>query len=270
MALYDLGGPIVTQFPHLQTIRALDAEMPVLLLADDGANSIAADALYHGAWSGIVKTAEHLRLLPDIIVAALEKRRDIAQLQAQVGSLANSQRPDATLESMSSAFLAFDCNWNYTYVNAHAGKLFARAPEDLVGKHIWTEFPEGVGQPFHRVCERVMQTGEQEEFVDYYPTADRWFLKRVIPTGAGLSIFFDDITAQKQAELQLAASERHLRAIIRHRTGVRGAAGCRWIAVGHESGRVTHVRGRVAGASPKSLRVFAGRRATLPRFPRVD
>ncbi|MEO5595816.1 MAG: PAS domain S-box protein [Lysobacteraceae bacterium] len=214
MALYDVGSKNIAQFPHLQTIRALDAEMPVLLLADDGASSIAADALYHGAWSGIVKTAEHLRLLPDIVVAALEKRRDIAQLQAQVGSLANSQRLDATLESMSSAFLAFDCNWNYTYVNAHAGKLFGRAPEDLVGKHLWTEFPEGVGQPFHRVYERVMQTGEQEEFVDYYPTSDRWFLKRVIPTGDGLSIFFDDITAQKQAELQLAASERHLRAII--------------------------------------------------------
>ncbi len=214
MALYDVGGNIATQFPHLEAIRALDAELPVLLLAEDGSDSFAADALYHGAWSGIVKTAEHLRLLPDIILAELEKRRAIARLHAQASSLPDVQRLHATFESMTDAFVALDRNWNYTYVNAHAGKLFGRAPEDLVGKHIWTEFPEGVDQNFNRVYQRVMQTGLQEEFADYYAPWDRWFLNRVIPTGDGLSIFFHDITAQKQAELQLAASERRLRAII--------------------------------------------------------
>ena len=30
------------------------------------------------------------------------------------------------------------------------------AAAGLIGKHIWTEFPEGVGQPFHRAYERAM------------------------------------------------------------------------------------------------------------------
>ena len=29
-------------------------------------------------------------------------------------------------------------------------------PEDLVGRHIWTVFPEGIGQPFHLAYEKVM------------------------------------------------------------------------------------------------------------------
>src|SRR5688572_5283890 len=61
------------------------------------------------------------------------------------------------LEAISDAFVFLDKDWRYRYVNSRAGKIFGRAPEDLVGKHIWTEFPEGVGQPFHLAYERAMR-----------------------------------------------------------------------------------------------------------------
>ena len=60
------------------------------------------------------------------------------------------------LERVSDAFVALDTSWRYTYVNAHAAALFGRNPEDLIGRHLWTEFPEGVGQPFHLAYERAM------------------------------------------------------------------------------------------------------------------
>jgi len=55
-----------------------------------------------------------------------------------------------TLENMSDGFVSLDENWYYTYVNKKAGEMFGRKPEDLVGKNIWTEFPEGIGQPFYK------------------------------------------------------------------------------------------------------------------------
>ena len=58
------------------------------------------------------------------------------------------------LESMTDAFVALDRDWNYVYVNRRAGEMFGRDPADLIGKHIWTEFPDGVGQPFHRTYEK--------------------------------------------------------------------------------------------------------------------
>jgi PAS domain S-box-containing protein len=52
------------------------------------------------------------------------------------------------LESVSDSFVALDTEWRYTCVNEKAAQTFGRTREQLIGKHIWTEFPEGVGQPF--------------------------------------------------------------------------------------------------------------------------
>jgi PAS domain S-box-containing protein len=104
------------------------------------------------------------------------------------------------LERISDAFVALDNSWRYTYVNQHAAALFGRRPEDLVGKHIWTEFPEGVGQPFHLAYEKAMAEQVFVEIESYYPPWDRWFENRIYPSPEGVSIFFHDITDWKRAD----------------------------------------------------------------------
>ena len=64
----------------------------------------------------------------------------------------------AILERVSDAIVGLDRGWRYTYVNRKAASLFGRKPKDLIGKHIWTEFPEGVGQPFHRAYEKLSRS----------------------------------------------------------------------------------------------------------------
>src|SRR5688500_8475333 len=96
------------------------------------------------------------------------------------------------LESLTDAFVALDRDWNYVYVNRRAGEMFGRDPADLVGKHIWTEFPEGVGQPFHRMYEQAMAEQRFMVLEDYYPPFDRWFENRIYPSPEGLTIFFQD------------------------------------------------------------------------------
>jgi PAS domain S-box-containing protein len=104
------------------------------------------------------------------------------------------------LERVSDAVVALDRNWRYTYVNRRAASLFGRRPEDLIGRHIWTEFPEGVGQPFHRAYERAMADQVFVQMENYYEPWDRWFENRIYPSPDGLSIFFHEITERKQAE----------------------------------------------------------------------
>jgi len=62
------------------------------------------------------------------------------------------------LESMGDAFVALDTEWRYTYMNQKAGQIFNRRPEDMIGKHIWTEFPEGIGQPFYKAYYKAVET----------------------------------------------------------------------------------------------------------------
>jgi PAS domain S-box-containing protein len=104
------------------------------------------------------------------------------------------------LERVSDAFVALDKDWRYTYVNQHAAGLFGRRPEDLVGRHIWTEFPEGVGQPFHLAYEKAMAEQVFIQMENYYEPWDRWFENRIYPSPDGLSIFFHEITGRKHAE----------------------------------------------------------------------
>ena len=119
------------------------------------------------------------------------------------------------LERVADAFVALDKNWCYTYVNKKAGEMFGRDPTQLVGKHIWTEFPEGVGQPFHRAYEKAMADQQQAYIEEYYPPYDRWFENRIYPAPEGLSVYFHDITARKRAERDLRQSEENLSITLR-------------------------------------------------------
>jgi PAS domain S-box-containing protein len=117
------------------------------------------------------------------------------------------------IERITDGFVALDPGWRYTYVNRRAAELFGRRPEDLVGKHIWTEFPEGVGQPFHLAYERAMREQVALTIEEHYAPWDRWFENRIYPSPNGISIYFQEITGRKRGEAALRASGERLRAL---------------------------------------------------------
>ena len=120
------------------------------------------------------------------------------------------------LEATSDGFVALDFQWRYTYVNARAGHMFGRDPQSLIGKNIWAEFPEGVGQPFQREYERAMADGQPHQIEAYYPPYNRWFENRIFPYAGGLAIFFQDVTEQRVASDRLRESEQRYRSLFEH------------------------------------------------------
>jgi PAS domain S-box-containing protein len=105
-----------------------------------------------------------------------------------------------TLESMTDGFVSLDKDWHYTYVNRKAAEMFGRKAEDLIGKYIWSEFPEGIGQTFYHNYQRAVAEQRPITMEEYYPPWNRWFENRIYPTSDGLSIFFQEITERKRAE----------------------------------------------------------------------
>ncbi len=130
---------------------------------------------------------DRARLLAEVQTSPLEA----ATAEEQLGNI---------LESISDGFVALDKAWRYTYVNRKAASLFGRLPQELIGKHIWTEFPEGVGQPFHLAYEKAMAKQIFIQMENHYEPWDRWFENRIYPSSNGISIFFHEITERKQAE----------------------------------------------------------------------
>jgi PAS domain S-box-containing protein len=120
---------------------------------------------------------------------------------------------ESVLERVSDGFVAMDRQWRYTYVNESGGRMLGRDAKSLVGKHIWTEFPEGRGQKFHLAYERALNEQRPVSIREYYPPWERWFENRVYPSQDGVSIFFTDVTEQQKAQDDLRALADQLRAL---------------------------------------------------------
>lgn len=105
-----------------------------------------------------------------------------------------------SINKISDGFISLDKNWCYTYVNIKAGEIIGRPPNSLIGKNIWTEYPEGIGLPFYKIYHKAVKTKEVQIFEEYYEPINKWYENRVYPTSEGLTIYFTDITEKKITE----------------------------------------------------------------------
>jgi PAS domain S-box-containing protein len=106
-------------------------------------------------------------------------------------------------DRITDGFVALDKDWRFTYINKKAGELVGRRPEDLIGKHLWTEFAEGRDRPVYEAYQRAMKDQSPIHFEEYSPTWDRWFEYSAYPSPAGLAVFFQDVTDRKRAQEEL-------------------------------------------------------------------
>ncbi|MDI9636175.1 PAS domain S-box protein [Geitlerinema splendidum] len=139
------------------------------------------------------------------------KRLESQHLQRLADETAARIQIANILESITDAFFALDRQWRFTYLNRQAELLLQRQRDELLGKNLWEEFPEAINNDFYTQYHRALTEQISITFTEFYPPLDGWFLVRVYPSSEGLSVYFQDITASKQAEVALRQSEERYR-----------------------------------------------------------
>jgi PAS domain S-box-containing protein len=117
-------------------------------------------------------------------------------------------------ESINDSFIALDHDFNFTYINREAERVYNVKREDLLHRNIWVCYPKGKELKFYEQLNHAMTQQVSVHFEEYSPTADLWVSVNAYPTQNGLAIYFSDVTEQRKLQDQIINEEQKLRAII--------------------------------------------------------
>ncbi|QRO00679.1 PAS domain-containing sensor histidine kinase [Archangium violaceum] len=107
------------------------------------------------------------------------------------------QQVTSILESISEAFLSFDRDWRFTYVNHEAERFMGLTREQVLGRDHWEVFPATLGTNVEHYYRRVATERIPLAFENYYAPWNRWFEFHAYPTEQGIAVYCQDITERK-------------------------------------------------------------------------
>ncbi|TCJ14439.1 PAS domain S-box protein [Flaviaesturariibacter flavus] len=107
------------------------------------------------------------------------------------------------LESISDGFVFYDRDGIVQYWNRRAEEFLGIPRSEIIGRNLWSCFPEETGKLFYQRYARALELQEHDVFEGYLGRADRWFLVDAYPSPGGLGIFFRDVTERHNREREL-------------------------------------------------------------------
>ncbi|KHF40681.1 PAS domain S-box protein [Halalkalibacter okhensis] len=105
------------------------------------------------------------------------------------------------LDRITDPFYALDLNWNFTYFNQAASRILQREREQVIGKNMWSIFPETVKLSLYDQYHKALEKQKTASFEMYYPPLKLWFNIKAYPSQKGLAVIFQDITKHKHSAL---------------------------------------------------------------------
>ncbi|WP_082483319.1 PAS domain-containing hybrid sensor histidine kinase/response regulator [Rubellimicrobium mesophilum] len=141
-------------------------------------------------------------------------RETTGQVLAERGLRDSERRLRSVLDGMDEAFGLLDRDFRILTFNQAAMALESRPLEEILGRCHWEVYPGSEGSELGRLYRRAMDERVPVELEHRYVWPDgtpRWLDMRAYPVPEGLAVFWRDITARKEAEARLRASEARAR-----------------------------------------------------------
>jgi PAS domain S-box-containing protein len=114
-----------------------------------------------------------------------------------------AERLQETLEATTDAFMSFDTEWRYLYLNSEAERMLGRPRSTLIGLNVWEEYPAAVDQIYYKEYHRAVAERVPIRFEEHMEQHDRWWDVRAFPTSQGLDVYLRDVTEARRANREL-------------------------------------------------------------------
>lgn len=141
------------------------------------------------------------------VVEVVGSSVDISDLKKVEADLKKSKiQIENILESITEGFFTLDSHFNITYLNSKGETILNEKRANVLNKNIRDVFPKEVYHVCYEKFNKALHKNSPIKFVYEY---DKWWYSvHAYPTGEGLSIYFNDITEQKQSEELLRKSDK--------------------------------------------------------------
>ena len=155
---------------------------------------------------GNVNTKRGYVYLVRNITERIQLQKDLKALSENLQEQVNLKVSELNFffERIVDPIIALDNDWNYTYLNRSALLLLGQTESEIIGKNIWEKFPKLIDEPFYETLQLAKKTQQPQRCELYYSAEDKWFNDLIYPSENGISIYYQDITSKKKAEIELA------------------------------------------------------------------
>jgi PAS domain S-box-containing protein len=160
------------------------------------------------------------RLHDEHINAIVCNFKDVSQrVQAEEELRHKNDQIENILDSIADGFIVLDKDFCYLYANKQIGQILHRDPDELIGKYVWSEFPDAVNSATYKAFNKAASKKQYVIVEDYYEPLLLWQENHIYPAaGGGLSVFIRDISARKKAEQQIRQLNENLERKVAERT----------------------------------------------------
>jgi len=221
IVLTDIMMPKLDGLGLLQALRAdpQTKAVPIILLSARAEEESCVAGLAAGADDYLIKPFSARELLARINanLKMAKIRQEVAHYEQRLRIQTETARNQIAtiLESITDAFVAFDHEWRYIYVNEQATRLLQKSREQLLGKHICQEvFSEAVELLIYQEFHRAINEQVAVVFEEFLESLGKWLEIHAYPSPDGLAVYFRDITERKRSEVALRESEERYRSLV--------------------------------------------------------
>lgn len=117
---------------------------------------------------------------------------------------------ETAFNRINDSVISLDTDWAYTFLNEAALVQYPGGKTEVLGKRIWDVHPEMKTTVLWDKYHEAMLTKKVVEIETFYEPRNTWFFIKIYPSQDGITIFYKNISEQKEAELALSKTLKEL------------------------------------------------------------